>query len=146
MRQLLLLIILLSSVGCSSPVWQWQDTRLPPRAEVAPDLAECRSYAAAQYRPGVPAGDPYLGQQSTASPGTLLLDQDPGDPAAAPDTWHADREPFPTTNIREESIHGVVVPYTGYPGYLDYHPGYLDALVEKCMSDRGWRYAPASED
>jgi hypothetical protein len=52
--------------------------------------------------------------------------------------WHADREPFPYTNRNGESRHGVVVPYTGYPGELDYHPEYLDALVEKCMADRGW--------
>jgi hypothetical protein len=139
MRKLLILIFLLGSVGCSAPAWQWHDTQVPPRTDAESDLATCRSYAAAQYRPGVPTGDPYR-QQQPADPSRL--DLDPAGNPPGTETWHADREPYPVTNIRQESIHGVVVPYTGYPGDLDYHPEFLDALVEKCMAERGWHYGP----
>lgn len=139
MNKLLLLIVLVGSVGCSAPSWQWHDTQVPPRAAVEADLDACRSYASAQYRPGVPAGDTYLQQQPTDP---TRIEQDAASNSPGMETWHADREPYPTTNIRQESIHGVVVPYTGYPGYLDYHPEYLDTLVEKCMAERGWHYGP----
>lgn len=142
MIRLLLFLCVLGAAGCSAPQWVWQDTRAPARADFAPDLAACRSYAASQYRPGVPAGDPYLEQLQVAPAQDLRAEQDPGGNQPGTGTWHPDREPFPETNIRAESTHQVVVPYTGYPGYLDYHPGFLDALVEKCMRDRGWIYVP----
>jgi len=142
LRKLMLLIGVLGVAGCSAPQWGWQDTRSPARADAKTDLAACRSFASSQYRPGVPAGDPYLREQQATQPDIFATETDPGGNPPGSGTWHADREPFPSTNIREETTHQVVVPYTGYPGYLDYHPGYLDALVEKCMSDRGWVYGP----
>ena len=129
--------------GCTATPWSWQDTRTPARFDANADLNACRSYASAQYAPGVPAGDPYQ-QTPTNYQDPVPLAKDTGNPDhAATGTWHPDREPFPyTSNYRGESQHGVVVPYTGYPGYYDYHPDYLDALVEKCMADRGWAYRP----
>lgn len=137
-----LMILLIGVAGCAAAPWTWQDVRSPPRASAEADLAACRSYASAQYSPGTPAGDPYLNDRPPA------MDLGPelagGDPVGG--TWRPDREPFPYTNRNQESIHGVIVPYTGYPGELDYHPDYLDALVEKCMADRGWAYRPAAPD
>lgn len=126
--------------ACTAPTWSWQDLRTPPRSSADADLAACRSYAASQYRPGVPAGSPYLKDHPQSPP--LELEAADVPPATGP--WHADREPFPYTNRNGTSVHGVIVPYTGYPGELDYHPGFLDALVEKCMTDRGWGYRPAA--
>lgn len=132
-----LLALTISLGGCAATPWSWQDTRTPVRADPAADLAACRSYASSQYAPGIPAGDPYQRYQPDSPPDQ----QDPDNPPGT-GTWHPDREPFPYTNRDRESLHGVVVPYTGYPGELDYHPEYLDALVEKCMADRGWAYRP----
>jgi hypothetical protein len=138
MTYAVLLIMLLGTAGCAATPWSWQDLGTPPRASADADLAACRSYAAAQYAPGVPAGDPYLKNHPEALP----LDQDA--PAVEPGTgtWHPDREPFPYANRSQKPGQGVVVPYTGYPGYLDYHPDYLEALVGKCMADRGWVFRP----
>lgn len=138
MHRLWLMFLLIGAAGCATTPWGWQDIRTPPRANSDADLAACRSYASAQYSPGIPAGDPFLDDH----PPAVELDHEM--PGGEPGTgsWHPDREPFPYTNRNQESIHGVVVPYTGYPGDLDYHPEYLDALVEKCMADRGWAYRP----
>lgn len=142
MGRLWLLLLVLGATGCAARPWVWQDVRTPPRAGPEADLAACRSYASAQYSPGIPFGDPYLEDHPhSLSLDDEILDNEPGD-----GTWHSDREPFPYTNRNQEPIHGVVVPYTGYPGYLDYHPDYLDALVEKCMADRGWAFRPAAEN
>lgn len=134
MRFIVVGLSFLAVAGCTSPAWVWQDPREPSRTSPEADLAACRSHASAQYRPGIPAGDPYLrGQNAGAA----------GDAPAGTGTWHPDREPFPSISRSQEALHGVAVPYTGYPGYLDYHPGFLDALVEKCMADRGWVFQPA---
>jgi hypothetical protein len=139
------LLFLLAGIGsgCTATPWSWQDTGTPARLDASADLDACRSYASSQYTPGVPAGDSY--QQipvNYADPAPLdKTSTNPGSTATG--TWHPDREPFPyTSNYQGESRHGVVVPYTGYPGYYDYDPGYLDALVEKCMADRGWSFRP----
>jgi hypothetical protein len=137
-----LLFCVTIAAGCTATPWSWQDTRTPARPDATADLDDCRSYAAAQYAPGTPAGDPYLqAPPNYRDPGwsdTRAADPD----QAATGIWHPDREPYPYTNQMRQDRHGVVVPYTGYPGYLDYHPGYLDALVEKCMIDRGWIFQP----
>ena len=141
MRCALLLAVLLGTAGCATAPWGWQDLRTPARTGAEGDLADCRSHAAAQYAPGVPAGDPYLKNQ----PAAWQLDPDAQANAPGTGPWHPDREPFPTTGGSQVSQHGVVVPYTGYPGTLDYHPEYLDALVEKCMADRGWAFRPLEQ-
>jgi len=134
------------AAGCTPTRFSWQDTRTPERSDASADLSACRSYAASQDTPGVPAGDQYR-QSPVNYPDPVPLDQPEGNPdRGATGTWHPDREPFPYTNYEREDRHGVVVPYTGYPGYLDYHPGYLDALVEKCMADRGWVFRPEPAD
>ncbi len=141
---LVFFLFTLTMAGCTPTPFSWQDTRVPARFDASADLDACRSYAAAQYSPGVPAGDPYR-QTQVNYPDPIPLDPPQENPdRSATGTWHPDREPFPTTNAERSNRHDVVVPYTGYPGDLDYHPGYLDALVEKCMSDRGWVYRPAS--
>lgn len=133
MRGLMLFLTTLQLVACTAtPPYVWQDTRQPPRADVAIDLEACRTYAARQYRPGMPTGTPYLLDMKG------LSDEAPD---ATDGTWRPDREPFPTTNVNALPLHDVPVDYTGYPGYLDYSPGYLDAILEKCMHDRGWVYA-----
>jgi hypothetical protein len=139
-RRLSLILVLLATAGCAAPPWTWQDVRIPPRVNSEVDLAACRSYASAQYTPGIPAGDPYLED----FPIPPALDEEAPDREPGTGIWHPEREPFPYTNRTRESLHGVVVPYTGYPGELDYAPDYLDALVEKCMADRGWAFRPAA--
>lgn len=141
MSRLWLMVMILGIVGCVPTPWAWQDTRTPARSAPEADLAACRSYASSQYSPGLPAGDPYLKDFPAQSSGQGYPDNQPG-----AGVWHPDREPFPYTNRDRDSLHGVVVPYTGYPGELDYHPDYLDALVEKCMADRGWAYRPVDRD
>jgi len=37
-------------------------------------------------------------------------------------------------------VHYFPIDHIGYPGYLDYFPGYLDATQVNCMNDRGWSY------
>jgi hypothetical protein len=135
MRHVIVGFMLLAVMGCGSSPWVWVDTRAPSRDSAEADLAACSSYASSQYRPGIPAGDPYRHTQNVVAA---------SDNSTGPGTWHPDREPFPYTNRSQESIHNVVVPYTGYPGYLDYHPEFLDALVEKCMADRGWAFEPTT--
>lgn len=140
MSRLWLSLLLFAVTACSAKTWSWQDLRTPSRSNPEEDLASCRSYAASQYRPGIPAGSPYLHDHlQPSSPEEEFADNPPGT-----GSWQPDREPFPLTTRNGESVHGVIVLYTGYPGELDYHPGYLDALVEKCMADHGWAYRPAT--
>lgn len=137
MRGTTLLLITAQLFGCTASMpYTWQDTRQPARTDVSVDLEACRVYAAAQYRPGIPTGTPYLQDRTGASAETS--EEHRG-------TWRPDRSPFPTTNINMQPVHDVPVDYTGYPGYLDYSPGYLDAILEKCMLDRGWVYAPGND-
>ncbi len=133
MRRILLLFITAQLLGCTAPVpYAWQDIRQPARINATSDLEECRIYAAKQYQPGIPAGEPYLNNR----PGN-------GDETADKlGEWRPDRSPFPTTNINAQPIYDIPVDYTGYPGELDYSPDDLDAIFEKCMHDRGWRYKP----
>ena len=136
MRGIILLLITTLLLGCTAPVpYTWQDTRQPARDDATADLEECRTYTARQYRPGMPAGEPYL--KDRADEGDNTKEDNPGQ-------WRPDRSPFPTTNINAQPIHEVPVDYTGYPGELDYYPGYLDAILEKCMHDRGWGYEPVT--
>lgn len=121
-------------MGCApTSDYSWQDTREPPREDFGADLETCRSYAARQYQPGMPAGEPYL---SEAERSARDLDEQ------LTGTWRPDRSPFPTMNLNHLPQHDIPVAYTGYPGELDYHPDYLDQILEKCMLDRGWRYLP----
>ena len=134
MRGILLVFITAHLFGCAAPVpYAWQDTRQPVREDAAADLEACRTYAAKQYRPGMPKGESYLKKQDNQAEGTG---------SSNPGEWRPDRAPFPTTNINAQPVHEVAVGYTGYPGELDYYPGYLDAILEKCMLDRGWAYQP----
>jgi hypothetical protein len=52
-----------------------------------------------------------------------------------------------TPHLQSTSIQSrlMMSEYTGYPGELDYHPEYLDDILEKCMSDRGWEYRPEAD-
>lgn len=134
MRGITLLCLIASMIGCAAPVpYAWQDTRQPVREDATVDLEQCRAYAARQYQPGVPMGEPYLKEQGNKTEFTENSRQG---------EWRPDRSPFPTTNINALPIHEVAVDYTGYPGELDYYPGYLDDILEKCMQDRGWAYQP----
>ena len=138
MRGILLLFITTQLFGCTFTVpYSWQDTRQPARDDATSDLEECRVYAAKQYQPGMPAGEPYLNNQTSKV--DEVAEGKNGE-------WRPDRSPFPTTNINAQPIHDIPVDYTGYPGELDYSSGYLDAILEKCMHDRGWRYQPVSRD
>lgn len=132
MRGIILLFITIQLFGCTAPVpYAWQDTRQPARDDAAADLGECRTYAARQYRPGMPAGEPYLKNKPGEADETAEASQG---------QWRPDRSPFPVTNSNAQPVHEIPVDYTGYPGELDYYPGYLDAILEKCMHDRGWGY------
>lgn len=136
MRGSAIIIILLTICGCASTVdYTWQDLRLPARDDATFDLEECRVYAARQYQPGKPFGEPFLKDQAPSAEAT---------DASKPGEWRPDRSPFPTTNLNAQPIHDIPVDYTGYPGELDYHPGYLDDILEKCMLDRGWAYRPST--
>lgn len=138
MHGTILLFIITLLLGCAAPVpYAWQDTRQPARDDATADLEECRTYTARQYRPGMPAGEPYLKDRNNE--GDITKENGHGQ-------WRPDRSPFPTTNINAQPIHEVPVDYTGYPGELDYSPGYLDAILEKCMHDRGWGYKPVVSD
>ena len=135
----ILLVVTTLLYSCASPLpYAWQDMRQPARESAATDLEECRAFAARQYRPGMPAGETYLKDQS--------------DVAMAPSgdnrggEWRPDRSPWPTTNANAQPVHDVPVDYTGYPGELDYSPDYLDDILEKCMHDRGWSYEPVTGD
>ena len=130
-------LLLLTSIGLFSCAPQtsytWQDMRETPREEASMDLEDCRTYAARQYKPGVPTGEPYLRDSHTQD--AFMAENKTG-------VWRPDRNPTSTININSESIHDVPTEYTGYPGELDYYPEYLDDILEKCMSDRGWEYRP----
>ena len=45
--------------------------------------------------------------------------------------WRPDRNPTSRININSEPILDVPTEYTGYPGELDYHPEYLEDILEK---------------
>jgi hypothetical protein len=132
MRSLLILMLAVPLFSCTASMpFEWQDAGHAEREGVAADLEACRIYTARQYHPGVPAGTPYRQAQPGAT--TDETHDNLG-------RWRPDRTPFPTTNLNSRSVHNIPVGYTGYPGYLDYFPGYLDAILEKCMHDRGWYY------
>lgn len=138
MQRVTLLIITTLLFGCATPVpYAWQDTRQPIRDDATIDLEECRTFAARQYQPGIPAGEPYLKDQTDKMG---MIDED------RRGEWRPDRAPFPTINNNTLSTHDIPVDYTGYPGELDYHPNYLDDILEKCMQDRGWSYQPVIID
>lgn len=130
-------LLLLASIGlfsCASQTpYSWQDKREPAREEATMDLEECRAYAARQYKPGIPTGEPYL--RDSQAQDDFMTENEMG-------TWRPDRNPTATININAVPTHDVPTEYTGYPGELDYHPDYLDDILEKCMSDRGWEYRP----
>ena len=132
------LIIMTLLSGCTGRVpYAWQDTHQPARDDATADLDECRTYSARQYSPGVPAGDPYLKKEV----GEAIESTEDGY-----GQWRPDRSPFPVINVNAQPIHEVPVDYTGYPGELDYYPGYLDAILEKCMHEHGWEYKPVSSE
>ena len=138
MQRITLLFITTLLFGCASQVpYTWQDTRQPIRDDATIDLEECRIFAARQYQPGIPAGEPYLKDQTSKK--GMMDEYDRGE-------WRPDRSPFPTINDNTLPTHDVPVDYTGYPGELDYHPNYLDDILEKCMQDRGWNYQPMISD
>ena len=138
MQRITLFFITTLFIGCATPVpYAWQDTRQPLRDDATIDLEECRAFAARQYQPGVPTGEPYLKDQTNK---TGVMDEN------SRGEWRPDRSPFPTINNNTLPIHDVPVDYTGYPGELDYHPNYLDDILEKCMQDRGWSYQPVIVD
>lgn len=125
------LCIALMLAGCAAPInYSWQDSRQPRRNDATADLEECRIYAARQYRPGIPAGEPYLHEEAIRP----LVE------AGSTTTWRPDREPFAKPHIDYHPRHDIPVEYTGYPAELDYWPEYLDEILEKCMLDRGWLY------
>ena len=137
MQRITFLIITGLLFGCTAPaIYTWQDIRQPAREDATIDLDECRAYTAKQYQPGLPSGEPYLKENESE---TEMTDDD------GRGEWRPDRSPFPTTNINVLPVHEIPVSYTGYPGELDYHPHYLDDILEKCMQDRGWSYQPAPE-
>jgi hypothetical protein len=134
MIKFLLLLTSLGLFSCASQTaYTWQDMREPPREEASVDLEECQAYAARQYEPGTPAGEPYLRENHIQD--DFMAENKRG-------TWRPDRNPTDTININSEPIHDVPAEYTGYPGELDYYPEYTDDILEKCMSDRGWKYQP----
>ncbi len=134
MRNLLSLFSLILLCSCiSTTQYSWQSLHDPLRDDSTPDLEECRNYAAKQYSPGIPTGEPYLKEQPSPSEGIDEYTQG---------EWRPDRNPSPVVNLNTTSVHNVPTEYTGYPGELDYHPNYLDDILEKCMLDRGWEYKP----
>ena len=137
MHKSLLLIFTTCLFGCASQSpYSWHDTRTPPREESSADLEHCRAYAAKQYKPGIPAGEPYLRELHRSQ--DVMEENSIG-------VWRPDRNPTSTININSIPIHDVPTEFTGYPGELDYDPDYLDDILEKCMADRGWEYRPDSE-
>ena len=87
MRGIALLFITTLLFGCASPSpYAWQDTRQPVRADVTVDLEQCRTYAAKQYQPGVPMGEPYLNEQGNK---TEMME------SASHGEWRPDRSPSP---------------------------------------------------
>ena len=119
--------------GCTPTQYAWQDTREPARENASADLETCRKFAAKQYQPGMPAGEEYLNYTNEE-----MMDED----NAKSGEWRPDRSPFKKVNVNALPVHDVPVDYTGYPGELDYHPHYLDDILEKCMHDKGWDYQP----
>lgn len=136
-------IIVMTLLACGTPTeFNWQDNYQPPRESVDADLEECKAYAARQYQPGTPTGTPYL-EQYKGYPHGYEWGGEPNEMRPYEQgEWRPDRDPSQNININSLPTHNVKVDYTGYPGELDYYPGYLDAILEKCMSDRGWVYQP----
>ncbi len=139
-------IIVIALSACSAPTrYSWQDTYQPPRESVDADLETCKAYTARQYQPGTPTGAPYLeqyrGYPNGEDWGGKAHEMRPYEQGE----WRPDRDPSQDINMNSLPIHDVEVGYTGYPGELDYHPGYLDAILEKCMLDRGWVYQATEE-
>lgn len=138
MREIAAFIITIMVFGCTAtPTYTWQETRQPVREDSSADLQECRDYTGRQYRPGIPAGEPFLKTPVRNNEETHNETME---------EWRPDRSPFHTTNRNARPIHDVPVAYTGYPGELDYHPDYLDEILEKCMHDRGWVYRPETAE
>lgn len=137
MQNFLLLLFSIFLVSCApQPTYTWQDTRESPRKDASFDLEECKSYAVKQYKPGIPAGEPYLRDDPALSNETA---------ESTSGEWRPDRNPTETTNINSLPVHDIPTEFTGYPGALDYYPEYLDDILEKCMSDRGWEYRAVVE-
>lgn len=136
--KVLTFFLVMLCVACTPfPQYEWQDTRVPEREDVTTDLDDCREFASRQYKPGIPAGEEYQ-QQSNSDMGVL--------DTTTTGEWRPDRSPNKTVNVHALPIHDVQTDYTGYPGELDYHPNYLDDIVEKCMNDRGWVYDKRKEN
>lgn len=134
----LLIVLSLILSSCISPSqYAWQDTRTPARASANQDLEYCKEYTAQQYKPGTPTGEPFLSEEEK----NRLIDQE-----RPLDEWRTDRTPFRTTSINQQPIHDVPTDYTGYPAELDYYPEYMDDILEKCMSNRGWEYLPVKPE
>lgn len=132
-KKLLMIIVVFLCASCTSlPQYTWQDTRTPAREDASLDLEECRDFASRQYRPGMPSGEEYLRTQEDDSP--LAETTTSGE-------WRPDRAPGQTISVHALPRHDVPAEYTGFPGELDYHPNYLDDILEKCMRDRGWEYS-----
>jgi hypothetical protein len=139
MWRVIFLVVTTLLFGCTAPVpYAWQDMRQPARETAATDLEECRAFAARQYRPGMPAGEPFLKDQPNVA--DIPAENNRGG------EWRPDRSPWPTTNVNAQPVHDIPVEYTGFPGELDYSPDYLDDILEKCMHDRGWSYDALPEN
>lgn len=137
MLKYLLLLTAIGCLGCASQdSYTWQDMREPNRDDASLDLEECRAYTARQYKPGIPAGTPYLRDHYRQD--DFMAENRHG-------VWRPDRNPTDRVNINSLPVHDIPTEYTGYPGELDYNPDYLDEILEKCMSDRGWEYRPEAE-
>lgn len=139
-RIIIFILTLFLIVACAGTDYDWSSVRNPDQSDYTEDLETCRAYTAAQYQPGMPKGAEYLDEyqgyphgMEWDGPRTEIRDYKQGE-------WRPDRNPFQQTNINQTATHDVTVPYTGYPGYYDYSPGYLDDILEKCMRDRGWEY------
>ena len=110
------------------------------------DLEECKAFAARQYQPGVPAGSPYLDEYQGYPHGYDWRDKTlSNNPTPQAYAWQPDRNPDRVTNLRQQPYHDVPRDFTGFPGELDYYPEYTDAILEKCMQDRGWMYGPTDQ-
>ena len=139
-------LILIVIFSCAPTDYEWHYQREPTRHNYTDDLEYCRAFAAKQYQPGIPTGSPYLedGQVYPDSSNQNLIFKD----QASQDkkVWHPDRDPDQLTNLNRQPVHAVPKRYTGYPGYLDYYPSYLDDILGKCMRDRGWVFRTRQND
>lgn len=137
MFKYLLLLLAIGCFGCASQDnYTWQEMQEPRQDDFRIDLEACRAYAARQYKPGIPAGTPYLGDIYTQD--DFMAENERG-------VWRPDRNPTERVNINSLPVHDITTEYTGYPGEFDYNPDALDEILEKCMSDHGWEYRPETE-